>query len=160
MEFWPFIEGQRKPLQYIQIHISSIISSDVIKQQTLILKVFFRPLSSFDTHARWQPVTQSARSRRSYGKIEDCEQSNVCEASKVSKTTTATHSSSFSIRASFCNYSLLIPSFNVLSGYFWFNYFWWRFPLFDFFMVLCSIGPLTKWKLCKWFFGLNAFIYM
>ena len=34
-----------------------------------------RPLTSFDTHARWQPVTQSARSRRSYGKIEDCEQS-------------------------------------------------------------------------------------
>ena len=25
-------------------------------------------LSSFDTHARWQPVTQSARFRRSYGK--------------------------------------------------------------------------------------------
>ena len=36
-----------------------------------------RPLSSFDTHARWQPVTQSARSRWSYGKIEDCEQSSV-----------------------------------------------------------------------------------
>ena len=35
-----------------------------------------RPLSSFDTHARWQSVTQSARSRWSYGKIEDCEQSN------------------------------------------------------------------------------------
>ena len=35
-----------------------------------------RPLSSFDTHARWQPVTQSARSRRSYRKIEDCEQSS------------------------------------------------------------------------------------
>ena len=34
-----------------------------------------RPLSSFDTYARWQPVTQSARSRWSYGKIEDCEQS-------------------------------------------------------------------------------------
>ena len=34
-----------------------------------------RPLISFDTHARWQPVTQSARSRWSYGKIEDCEQS-------------------------------------------------------------------------------------
>ena len=34
-----------------------------------------RPLSSFDTHLRWKPVTQSARSRRSYGKIEDCEQS-------------------------------------------------------------------------------------
>ena len=32
-------------------------------------------LSSFDTHARWQPVTQSARSRPSYGKIEVCEQS-------------------------------------------------------------------------------------
>ena len=25
-----------------------------------------RPLSTFDTHARWQPVTQSARSRRSH----------------------------------------------------------------------------------------------
>ena len=34
-----------------------------------------QPLSSFDTHARWQPVTQSARSRWSCGKIEDCEQS-------------------------------------------------------------------------------------
>ena len=36
-----------------------------------------RPLSSFDTHLRWQPVTQSARSRRSYGKIEDCEQFTI-----------------------------------------------------------------------------------
>ena len=38
-------------------------------------------ISSFDTHARWQPVTQSARSRQSYGKIGDCEQSimsSVC----------------------------------------------------------------------------------
>ena len=34
-----------------------------------------RTQSSFDTHARWQPVT-SARSRRSYGKIEDFEQSS------------------------------------------------------------------------------------
>ena len=34
-----------------------------------------------DTHARWQPVTHSARSRRSYGKIEDCEQSS-CELTK------------------------------------------------------------------------------
>ena len=25
-------------------------------------------LSSFDNHAKWQPVTQSVRSRRSYGK--------------------------------------------------------------------------------------------
>ena len=37
-----------------------------------------RPLSSFDTHVRWQPVTQSARSRWSYGKREDCEQSMFC----------------------------------------------------------------------------------
>ena len=35
------------------------------------------PLSSFDTHTRWQSVTQSASSRRSYGKIEDCEQSSL-----------------------------------------------------------------------------------
>ena len=34
-----------------------------------------RPLSSFNTYASWQPVTESARSRWSYGKIEDCEQS-------------------------------------------------------------------------------------
>jgi len=34
------------------------------------------PLSGFDTHARWQPVTQSAQSRQSYGKIGDCEQSS------------------------------------------------------------------------------------
>ena len=34
------------------------------------------PLGSFDTQARWQPVTQGAWSRWSYGKIEDCEQSN------------------------------------------------------------------------------------
>ena len=41
-----------------------------------------RHLSSFDTHARWQPVTQSARSRWSYGKIEDCEHSSNCLNSK------------------------------------------------------------------------------
>ena len=34
-----------------------------------------RPRPLMETHARWQPVTQSARCRRSYGKIEDCEQS-------------------------------------------------------------------------------------
>ena len=34
-----------------------------------------RSLSSFDTYGRWQPVTQSTRSRRSYGKIGDSEQS-------------------------------------------------------------------------------------
>jgi len=27
-------------------------------------------------HPRWSPVTESLRSRRSYGKIADCEQSN------------------------------------------------------------------------------------
>ena len=36
-----------------------------------------RDYSSFETHARWQPVTQSAQSRQSYGKIGDCEQSRV-----------------------------------------------------------------------------------
>ena len=36
-----------------------------------------RPLSSFQTHASWQPVTQSPRSRRPYGKIKDCEQSKA-----------------------------------------------------------------------------------
>ena len=39
-----------------------------------------RPLSGFDTHARWLPITQSARSRRSYGKIGDCEQSITSSA--------------------------------------------------------------------------------
>ena len=29
------------------------------------------------THPRWPPVTHSARSRRSYGKIGDCEQSTL-----------------------------------------------------------------------------------
>ena len=42
---------------------------------------------SFDTHARWQPVTQSARSLRSYGKIEDCEQTNFGEALQFSDRT-------------------------------------------------------------------------
>ena len=36
-----------------------------------------RPLSSFDKHARWQPVRR-AISRRSHGKIGDCEQSILC----------------------------------------------------------------------------------
>ena len=35
------------------------------------------PKYYFDTHPRWQPVTQSARSRQSYGKIGDCEQSII-----------------------------------------------------------------------------------
>ena len=33
------------------------------------------PQSTFDTHPRWQLVTHSAQSRRSYGKIGDCQQS-------------------------------------------------------------------------------------
>ena len=33
------------------------------------------PLSSFDIHATWRPVTQSIRSRRYHVKIGDCEQS-------------------------------------------------------------------------------------
>ena len=33
--------------------------------------------------ARWQPVTQSARSRQSYGKIGDCEQPRVKFQAKV-----------------------------------------------------------------------------
>ena len=39
------------------------------------LQIAPHPLSFFDTHPRWLPVLQSARSRRSYGKIGDCEQS-------------------------------------------------------------------------------------
>ena len=39
-----------------------------------------RPLSGLDSPARWQPVTQSIRSRRCHGKIGDCKQSrNVSE---------------------------------------------------------------------------------
>ena len=34
-----------------------------------------RPLSSFDIHARWRPVSQSILSRRYHVKIGDCEQS-------------------------------------------------------------------------------------
>ena len=37
--------------------------------------LYLASLSSFDSHARWQPVTQTARSRQPYGKIRDCEQS-------------------------------------------------------------------------------------
>ena len=53
----------------------------------IMTQVFPRSLSSFDTHARWQPVTQSARSRWSYGKIEDCEQSNYEITSIISDQT-------------------------------------------------------------------------
>ena len=43
---------------------------------------FIAPLSRFDTHSRWLPLTQSARSWRSYGKIRDCEQSNQASGLK------------------------------------------------------------------------------
>ena len=43
----------------------------------------YRGDSSFDILARWQPVTESARSRRSYGKIEDCEQSKLAIAEVI-----------------------------------------------------------------------------
>ena len=55
-------------------------------------------VSSFDTHARWQPATQSARSRRSCGKIEDCEQSILGNLSKdVFERRTSTGSEVFSL---------------------------------------------------------------
>ena len=42
-------------------------------------------------YARWQSVTQSARSRRSYGKIEDCEQSTfVWETENFGENSNAT----------------------------------------------------------------------
>ena len=43
-----------------------------------------RSFSSLDTHSRWPLVTQSARSRRSYGKIGDCEKSSA-QRSTMSK---------------------------------------------------------------------------
>ena len=45
-------------------------------------KTVLLPLSRFDTHPRWPPVTQSLRSRRSYGKIGDCDQSNSISQKK------------------------------------------------------------------------------
>ena len=44
---------------------------------------------SFDTNARRQPVTQSARSLRSYGKKVDCEQINFGEALQFSNRTSS-----------------------------------------------------------------------
>ena len=68
-----------------------------------------RRLSCFDTHARWQPVTQSARSRRSYWKIEDCEQSRPIvrcirnsEEIRLSEPLTYVRATLQDIRTSFC----------------------------------------------------------
>ena len=68
-----------------------------------------RRLSCFDTHARWQPVTQSARSRRSYSKIEDCGQSRPIvrrirnsEEIRLSETLTYVLAILQDIRTSFC----------------------------------------------------------
>ena len=63
--------GREKYIKYIIYYIK------YIKYFSRFLPNHPRPLSSFDTHARWQPVTQSAQSRWSYGKIEDCEQSSM-----------------------------------------------------------------------------------
>ena len=53
------------------------------RRENLLLSIFLasslavpRPVGRFDTHPKWPPVMQSACSRRSYGKIEDCEQSS------------------------------------------------------------------------------------
>ena len=46
-----------------------------------------RPLSSFDAHARWQQVTQSAQYRQSYRKIEDREQSILFFKDDISHST-------------------------------------------------------------------------
>ena len=54
---------------------TAILSGGDKKFLSLPPKLTPHLLSSFDTHARWQPVTQSAHARRSYRKIEDCEQS-------------------------------------------------------------------------------------
>ena len=53
-------------------HLLNESCSDVITVPLFFLassQTTPRPLSSFYTHPRWQPVTHSARSRRSYGKM-------------------------------------------------------------------------------------------
>ena len=65
-----------------------------------------RPLSSFD-NARWQPVTQSARSRRSYGKIEDCEQSRNNVAAMLQRQKSSLRIVSFNITLKLSETSLL-----------------------------------------------------
>ena len=42
-----------------------------------------RSLSRFDTHPGRPPVTQNARSRRSYGKIAECEQCNRVRTNQI-----------------------------------------------------------------------------
>ena len=75
-----------------------------------------RPLSSFDTHARWQPVTQSARSRRSYGKIEDCEQSTRTQR-KLTQVTISTRAYRTTSRWH-CHYRILWL-FKLKAIFFW-----------------------------------------
>ena len=77
-----FLKWMVKVVQFLS-RLLNASCSDVITVPLLfsLLPNRPRPLSSFDTHARWKPVTQSAQSRWSYGKIEDCEQSrNFLEA--------------------------------------------------------------------------------
>ena len=76
------------------------------------------PLPKSGTHARWQPVTQSARSRRSYGKIEDCEQSMALAHTKFlsCKCCTVSYRPYLSQSMSKAVKSLLHASFLKLAG--------------------------------------------
>ena len=81
------------PCQYIVIRVNEIVIRfhKIVRIERLlvwaaILVSYVRkerasgaqcPIGSFDTHPRWRPVTQSARSRESYGEIGDCEQSII-----------------------------------------------------------------------------------
>ena len=59
--------------QYIDCSQSPIFPWD--RRDIARLTVNGGHLDFHDTHPRWQPTTHSARSRRSYGEIGDCEQS-------------------------------------------------------------------------------------
>ena len=73
------IRGVKFPSRLLNASWSDVLTRADFNSPSIFLassQTAPRPLSSFDTDARWQPVTaQSARSRRSYGKIEDREQS-------------------------------------------------------------------------------------
>ena len=54
-----------------------------------------RSLSCFEIQARWPLVTQSARSRRSYGKIGDCEKSSAQRSTMSKKIWLSMHTRKF-----------------------------------------------------------------
>ena len=58
-----------------RLDCSEIVEIECFALQATILDACQK--RSFDTHLGWLSVTQSARSRRSYGKIGDCEQSTA-----------------------------------------------------------------------------------